>query len=87
MLIKKGWRLTSGDKVGYDILKGKGRLYSRVKPYVLAEYDDVDIDYYITNQVLPAAIRILELFNVTTEDFLKKEIKETQDSKSLMDYV
>ena len=87
MLIKKGWRLTSGDKVGYVILKGKGRLYSRVKPYVLAEYDDVDIDYYITNQVLPAAIRILELFNVTTEDFLKKEIKETQDSKSLMDYV
>lgn len=87
MLIEKGWRLTGGDKVGYVILKGKGRLYSRVKPYVLAEYDEVDIDYYITNQVLPAAIRILELFNFTVEDFLEKEIKETQESRSLMDYV
>ncbi len=31
-LIERGWRLTSGDKVGYVILKGKGRLYSRVMP-------------------------------------------------------
>ena len=87
MLIEKGWRLTGGDKVGYVVLKGKGRLYSRVKPYVLAKYDEVDIDYYITNQVLPAAIRILELFNVTMEDFLEKHGKEAEESRSLMDYV
>ena len=61
MLKEKGWRLTGGDKVGYVILVGKGRLYSRVKPYVFAKYEEVDVDYYITNQVLPAAARILAL--------------------------
>ncbi len=65
MLKEKGWRLTGGDKVGYVVLSGKGRLYSRVKPYVFAEIKDVDVEYYITNQVLPAAARILVFFNVT----------------------
>ena len=59
MLKEKGWRLTGGDKVGYVILTGQGRLYSRVKPYVFAKPEEIDVEYYITNQVLPAASRIL----------------------------
>ena len=47
MLKEKGWRLTSGDKVGYVILAGKGRFYSRVKPYVFAKPEEADVDYYI----------------------------------------
>jgi DNA polymerase I len=86
MLIEKGWRLSSGDKVGYVILKGKGRLYSRVKPYVFADYEDVDVDYYVTNQVLPSALRILEFFNITQEEIIKKETAKTEKG-SLMDYV
>ena len=87
MLKEKGWRLTGGDKVGYVILTGKGRLYSRVKPYVFAKTDEVDVDYYVTNQVLPASARILAFFNVTEEELLKKETKETEEIRSLMDYV
>ena len=87
MLKEKGWRLTGGDKVGYVILEGKGRLYSRVKPYVFAKYDEIDVDYYVTNQVLPAAARILGLFNVTEEELLKKEKNGTDEIRSLMDYV
>jgi DNA polymerase, archaea type len=86
MLKEKGWRLTGGDKVGYVILVGKGRLYSRVKPYVFAKYDEIDVDYYITNQVLPAAARILNFFDVTEAELLK-ENKETEEIRSLMDYV
>ena len=86
-LKEKGWRLTSGDKVGYVILSGKGRLYSRVKPYVFAKYDEVDVDYYVNSQVLPAAARILMFFDVTEEELLKKETKETKEIRSLMDYV
>ncbi len=85
MLKEEGWRLTSGDKVGYVILEGKGRLYSRVKPYVFAKIEDVDLNYYITNQVLPVASRILSYFDVTDEELLK-EIKETEEIRSLMDY-
>lgn len=87
MLKEKGWRLTSGDKVGYVILAGKGRLYTRVKPYVFAKNDEVDVDYYVTNQVLPAASRILAFFDVTEAELLKKETKETEEIRSLMDYV
>jgi DNA polymerase, archaea type len=86
MLRDKGWRLTGGDKVGYVILEGKGRLYNRVKPYVFAKIDEVDVDYYITNQVLPAATRILSFFEVKEEELLK-ESKESEGSRSLMDYV
>jgi DNA polymerase, archaea type len=87
MLKEKGWRLTGGDKVGYVILAGSGRFYGRVKPYVFAKVEDVDVDYYIANQVVPAAGRILGFFNVSQEELIKKEAKETQETRSLMDYV
>jgi DNA polymerase I len=86
MLKEKGWRLTSGDKVGYVILTGQGRLYNRVKPYVFAKPEEIDVEYYINNQVLPAASRILSFFNVTEAELLK-ETKETEEIRSLMDYV
>ncbi len=87
MLIEKGWRLTSGDKVGYVILKGKGQLYRRVKPYIFADYEEVDVDYYVTNQVLPSALRILQFFNITPEELFKKETAKTEERGNLMDYV
>lgn len=87
MLKEKGWRLSGGDKVGYVILAGTGRFYSRVKPYILATYDEVDVDYYITNQIVPAAARILEFFNVTEKELIRKETKESEEIRSLMDYV
>jgi len=70
MLKREGWDLTLGDKVGYVITVGKGRLYERVKPYVLASYDEVDIEYYVSKQVLPAASRILSMFGVKEEEIL-----------------
>ncbi len=66
-LIKGGWELSSGDKIGYVIVAGLGRLYEKAKPYFLASYDEVDLEYYVLNQVVPAASRILAMFNVTKE--------------------
>jgi len=70
MLKQKGWDLTLGDKIGYVITVGSGRLYERVKPYVFASYDELDIEYYITNQVVPAAARILSMFGIKEKDLL-----------------
>ncbi len=86
MLREKGWRLTGGDKVGFVILAGKGRLYNRVKPYVFAKYDEVDVDYYVTNQVVPAAARILGFFGVTEKELISEK-KESEESRSLTDYL
>ena len=70
MLKKEGWDLTLGDKVGYVITCGSGRLYERVKPHIFASYDELDIEYYITNQVIPAATRILSMLGIKEEDLL-----------------
>jgi DNA polymerase I len=86
MLKAKGLRLTVGDKVGYVILTGEGRLYDRVKPYVFAAYEEVDVNYYVTKQIVPAAVRILEFFGLTEQEMLKAARKE-KETKSLMDFM
>jgi len=69
-LKKEGWDLSLGDKIGYVIVTGPGRLYEKAKPYMLASYDDVDIEYYVSNQVVPAASRILAMFDIAEEGLL-----------------
>jgi len=70
LLKKEGLDLTLGDKIGYVIVKGEGKLYAKAKPYVLVTSEDLDIEYYVTNQVVPAAARILGMFNVKEEELL-----------------
>ncbi|NWF87544.1 DNA polymerase II [Candidatus Bathyarchaeota archaeon] len=80
MLMEKGRKLAAGDKIGYVAVIGTGRLCERVKPYIFASYDEVDIEYYVSKQVVPAAARILESFDITEEQLLglKTEEKETR---------
>ncbi len=85
MLQQKGWKMTIGDKVGYVIVKGEGRLYTHVKPYVYASLDEVDVEYYITKQIVPAAARILEFFGISEEKLLSKETK-IEKEKSLVEF-
>ena len=64
LLLKEGWELSMGDKIGFVMTVGAGKLYERAKPYFLTTYDQVDTEYYMTNQVVPAASRILTMFNM-----------------------
>lgn len=64
-LLAEGWELTVDDKVGYVITHGTGRLYERAVPYQLASYDALDLDYYAAKQILPAAHRVLTMFDVS----------------------
>jgi DNA polymerase, archaea type len=85
ILQRKGWKLTVGDKVGYVIVVGEGQLYKRAKPYVYTTYEEIDLDYYVSKQVVPAAARILEFFGID-EKMLLSEKKE-EKTKSLMEFV
>jgi len=69
LLLQEGWELSTGDKIGYVITVGSGKLYEKAKPYFLTTYDQVDAEYYVMNQILPAASRILVMFNIS-EDML-----------------
>ncbi|MEM3730468.1 MAG: DNA polymerase domain-containing protein [Candidatus Bathyarchaeia archaeon] len=85
MLMEKGWKLSVGDKIGYVVVSGSGRLYERVKPYTFASYDDIDIEYYVTKQVAPAAARVLESFGITEEQLLTSKFEE-KETRRLTDF-
>lgn len=70
-LMSKGWKLTYGDKVGYVIVKGAGKLYQRAEPYFMASPSSIDLDYYVENQVVPAALRILQIFGIKKNHLLE----------------
>lgn len=69
-LAKAGWPVGSGDRVSYVIVKGPGRLYQRAEPYSKVSLDNVDYDYYVENQVLPVAGRILSVFGVSEQEIV-----------------
>ena len=70
IMMRSGWEVSVGDKVGYVIVKGSGKLYQRAVPYFMANYDDVDLDYYVRKQILPAAMRVLKILGVKEEELL-----------------
>jgi DNA polymerase I len=72
-LMKEGYELSMGDKIGYVITTGGGKLYEKAKPYALASYDEADTEYYVTNQVLPAALRILVMFGIEESALLPSQ--------------
>jgi DNA polymerase I len=76
MLMEKGWKLSVGDKIGFVVVVGAGRLYERVKPYMFASYDEVDMEYYISKQIVPAAARVLESFGITEEQLMTSQVEE-----------
>ena len=85
ILKRLGWSLTVGDQVGYVITQGSGRLYERVKPYALASYQEIDTEYYVKKQVVPASLRILSIFGVKEKDLLS--IQEMRKPRTLADFL
>ncbi|MFN4045762.1 MAG: DNA-directed DNA polymerase [Acidilobaceae archaeon] len=81
MMIKSGVRVEPGVKIGYVITKGSGPLYTRAKPYFMANPEDIDVEYYVDKQVIPAAMRILGYFGIS-----EKQLKAGGAQRSLLDY-
>ena len=48
----------------------------------MASYDDIDIEYYINKQIIPAALRILEGFG-----YDEKRLKTGERQVSLFDFM
>ncbi len=65
ILLSKGGRISIGDKVGYVITRGSGRISDRAYPYMFVSPKDIDTSYYIDHQIVPATLRILSYFGVS----------------------
>ncbi|MEM4831945.1 MAG: DNA polymerase domain-containing protein, partial [Sulfolobales archaeon] len=64
-MMSLGFKVEKGDKIGYVITKGQTPISSRATPYFMARLSDIDFDYYVKHQIIPAAMRILEYFGVS----------------------
>ncbi len=82
-LQKAGIKVDVGSKVGYVIVKGSGKISSRAYPYMMVKAKDVDSEYYVKHQILPAALRILSYFGVT-----EKQLEAAgKGVRTLMDFM
>ncbi|TMI09165.1 DNA polymerase II [Candidatus Bathyarchaeota archaeon] len=70
-MAKEGWPVTVGDKVGFIVTKKPGKLYQKAEPHFKVSLGQVDYDYYVHNQIVPAAARVLEVFGIHEEDLLE----------------
>ena len=65
--------MKEGSTIRYIITKGQGSISQRAEP---AEYaENYDPEYYINNQIIPAAMRILNALDLSEENVLEKEEK------------
>jgi DNA polymerase I len=81
LMERAGYKVSPGMKVGYVIVRGSGKVSKRAKPYFMVKPGEVDVDYYIDKQIVPAALRILGYFGVT-----EKRIK-SGGGRSLLDFL
>ncbi len=64
-LKQEGWDLAPGDKVGFVITNRAGKLFEKAQPYQSLTVDDVDLEYYVNSQIIPAPMRVFSVLNVT----------------------
>jgi len=77
-LKKEGHEVRSGMVISYIITKGSGSISQRAKPIDEVTINDYDIDYYINNQIIAVALRVLSVFGYSEKDFsdnLKRFVK------------
>ncbi len=72
-IMERGRLIGAGMIVIYAITKGKGSISERAEPIEDVKLENVDDDYYINNQIVPAALRILQVLGVTEEQLVGKD--------------
>jgi len=83
-LVEAGGKIEVGDKIGYVIVKGIGKISSRAYPYFMVkDARNIDSEYYIQHQIVPAALRILSYFGVTD----KQLMGAGKAAKSILDFL
>src|SRR5438046_340661 len=81
-MAKEGWSVTAGDKVGFVITKKTGKLYQKAEPHYKVSTDDIDYDYYVNNQIVPAAARSIEGLGVKEHQLMAEPASQMRMSAS-----
>ena len=72
---EKGEDVYPGMIILFVIIKGRGSISDRAEPIEYVKLSDIDQNYYIGRQIVPAALRVLTVLGVTEEDLLGESLK------------
>jgi len=71
----KGRPVGEGSVIGFVIVKGSGSISDRAVPVEDVKEGEYDPDYYVNNQVLPAAMRVLQALEITEQQVLSGRVQ------------
>ncbi len=67
-MAKMGYEIKEGTMINFIVTGGRGSISDRSEPVGNIKKKDVDVDYYVERQVVPAAIRVLSILDIRKED-------------------
>jgi DNA polymerase I/DNA polymerase-2 len=70
-LKQRGIEVGEGQVIMFVIQEGPGSISERSEPIEFAKLEKIDLDYYIGHQILPAAMRILQVLGVSENELIK----------------
>jgi DNA polymerase elongation subunit (family B) len=70
-LKERGIEVGEGQVIMFVIQEGQGLISNKAEPLEFAKLEKIDIDYYIDHQILPSAMRILQVLGVREIELLK----------------
>ena len=78
--IERGHPVGEGSVIAFVITKGKGNIGDRAEPLEDVKQGEYDSEYYINNQVLPAAMRVLKALGYEEKEVLEGKILKKLDA-------
>jgi DNA polymerase I/DNA polymerase-2 len=69
-ILKMGHEVRQGMIISYIITKRPGKISDKAEPIDKVKITDYDIDYYLNNQILAVALRVLGTLGYKKEDFI-----------------
>jgi len=75
--IERGIKISEGSIIPFVIKKGKGSISDRAEMSIFTKKEDIDVEYYITNQILPAATRVLKALGLSEVDIISQTKQKT----------
>ncbi len=81
-LLQRSRPIGAGMIVIYAITKGKGSISERAEPIEDVTIEKVDENYYINNQIVPAALRVLQVLGVTEEQLVGNGLEKYMNKKT-----
>ena len=70
-LKERGIEVGEGQVIMFVIQEGPGLISHKAEPLEFAKLEKIDIEYYIGHQILPSAMRILQVLGVSEAELLK----------------